>query len=487
MGCDGEEKSSLRSLAAKVCAGAITATQLVEASLSRIADAEPDLGAVVAVCADAALERAAQLDRAPGLLPLAGLPVLVKDNQDVRGLVTSHGSALYADSEPALATGEVPRRLEEAGAIIVGKSNLSELASEAYTTNPCFGSTGNPWNGDWNPGGSSGGSAAALAAGLVAVATGTDGGGSIRIPAAWCGLLGLKPTSGLIGRRPTPAWMDLSTTGVLAQRADDLALLLQVMARSTDGDIMSGPDGLLDARSVVTIHRIVAVPRIVGRTALPDDVERCFLDGTDRLADALGARLEVHDPGSLIRAGNPDSDWFRMSSTEQAWAIGERVLNERGHLMDPLIHHYLMLGLQTSTSDYVAARRRRYAYAAELDAALPLGTLVVTPTATIAGIARDGVIPGRSSQGTQQSTFTTKLMNLTGHPALSIPAGILDNGLPFGLQVITRRWDDATLVHLATRWEAESPWPTTAPDYSEFGCGLSASRRKSSLSPVTVV
>jgi Asp-tRNA(Asn)/Glu-tRNA(Gln) amidotransferase A subunit family amidase len=456
---------TLRQLAADVVRGAVTATDLVERSLDRVRASDGALGAVVLTCPDRALEQAAAVDRDRGRarLPLAGLPLLVKDSQDVAGLMTSHGSWLHADAPPAAATSVGPARLEAAGAVVVGKTNVPELCAEGFTDNPRFGSTANPWDTTWNAGGSSGGAAAALAAGLCSLVTASDGGGSARIPAAWCGLLGLKPTQGLLGRDPIPAWMDVSTDSVLAQTVDDLRLLLRILCGPVDGDLSSVvPAG--GARTPLT--RLVAMPRFVDRGDLPTPVAAAFTRAVEGLVDALGVPAEMKEP--FVRAGDPDRDWFTLTSTEQAWLLGERVLHERSAEMDPLVHGYLLRGLATSTQEYLAARRRRYAYAAELDAALAPGVVLVTPTVTVEGIARGGWLPGRRSRGSHVSVFNTMVQNLTGHPALSLPAGLLAGGLPFGLQVTARRWDDHVLLDLAEAWERHSPWPLTAPGYEPF-------------------
>ncbi|HXG40548.1 MAG TPA: amidase, partial [Candidatus Limnocylindrales bacterium] len=229
----------LAPLASAVRAGRTSAVALVAEAARRI-EAARDLNAVVALRVEAALDEAAGLDRRvragddPG--PLAGLPLLVKDIEDAAGLVTTHGSLLHASDPPAERNGLVPSRLVAAGAIVLGKTNTPEFAFQGYTDNRLFGATLNPWARDWSPGGSSGGSGAALAAGLAPLATATDGGGSIRIPAALCGLAGIKPTNGVVGRDPIPDWIDLSTDGPLAQTVADLRLLLETIRGPVAGD-----------------------------------------------------------------------------------------------------------------------------------------------------------------------------------------------------------------------------------------------------------
>jgi Asp-tRNA(Asn)/Glu-tRNA(Gln) amidotransferase A subunit family amidase len=204
----------LEELAEAVRERQVSAEELVRMSLERIDRLNPPINAVISV-REQALEEARALDErgAAGddVGPLAGVPLLVKDMEAVEGVPTTFGSLVFADAPAAVADGLIPRRLKAAGAIVVGKTNQPEFAFAGFTDNLVFGTTRNPWNLEASPGGSSGGSAAAMAAGLAPIATATDGGGSIRIPAGWSGLVGHKPTNGVIGRQPIPVWIDLST------------------------------------------------------------------------------------------------------------------------------------------------------------------------------------------------------------------------------------------------------------------------------------
>ena len=218
----------------------VSAEEVVRLALDRIDRLNPALNAVIALRADEAIAEARAIDArkhpSAELGPLAGVPLLVKDLEDVAGMRTTQGSVVFADAPLAAGDGLVPARLRAAGAIVVGKTNLPEFASEGFTSNLLFGTTRNPWALDWSPGGSSGGSAAALASGMALIATATDGGGSIRIPAAFCGLVGIKPTNGVIGRRPIPDWIDFSTDGPFATTVADLRLLLSIESGPVPGD-----------------------------------------------------------------------------------------------------------------------------------------------------------------------------------------------------------------------------------------------------------
>src|SRR3990170_3973807 len=230
----------LRELADAVRTRRVSARELVERCLSRIERLDPGLNAVVALRGPQALAEAAALDertaRGEDLGPLGGVPFLVKDIEDLTGLPTTYGSLLFRDAPPAIRDGLIPSRLRSAGAVPIGKTNTPEFAAEGFTSNLLFGTTRDPWGPEWSPGGSSGGSGAAIAAGLAPIATATDTGGSIRIPAAFCGLAGIKPTNGVIGRDLRLWWQDLTTCGPLAPDIDDLRLLLLVEAGPVAGD-----------------------------------------------------------------------------------------------------------------------------------------------------------------------------------------------------------------------------------------------------------
>src|ERR1700730_7483704 len=254
-----------------IASRAVSTVEVVTAALERIERSNPALNAVVALRAEEALAEARSADRAHQAGqsggPLEGVPVLVKDLEDVAGMKTTQGSVLFADSAPAQVDGLVPARLRAAGAIVVGKTNLPEFACEGFTTNLLYGTTRNPWALDWTPGGSSGGSAAAPAAGMGPIAPATDGGGSIRIPAAFCGLVGIKPTNGVVGRRPIPDWIDMSTDGPFATTVADLRVLLAVERGPVAGDPTALPG--LYPRDGGKPSRAFATPRFGPAGPLP--------------------------------------------------------------------------------------------------------------------------------------------------------------------------------------------------------------------------
>jgi Asp-tRNA(Asn)/Glu-tRNA(Gln) amidotransferase A subunit family amidase len=460
----------LAELAGLVKTREVAPRELVERCLRRIEELNGALNAVVTLRAEPALADADTLEKAIGegahVGPLAGLPLLVKDIEDVRGLPTTFGSLACAHDLPADEDGLTPARLKAAGAIVVGKTNCPEFAYESYTANALFGVTRNPWGLEWSPGGSSGGSAAALASGMTAIATATDGGGSIRIPAAFCGLAGLKPTTGLIARRPIPAWIELSTDGPLATDAADLRLLLDVMRGPLAGDPRVPPEWSPD--ELRRPRRLIAAERFYDWGVLPDGVGRPFWQAATDLARVLGLPLERIHPSELFEERDPDADWYTISSVEQAHLLGEHYLQERGELLEPRFRAWMEEALRVPTGEYLAARRRCFDYTLRLDELLAGEALLVMPGMTIEGILADGRLPGEAEVGIPASCFNMTVPNLTAHPALSLPAGLGPNGLPFGLQIVGPRWADDLLLNVAADWERDRPWSKAAPDYKVF-------------------
>jgi Asp-tRNA(Asn)/Glu-tRNA(Gln) amidotransferase A subunit family amidase len=452
-----------------------SASELVDRALSRIAETR-DLNAVVLIRGEMAREEARAADaavrRGEEVGPLHGLPLLVKDIEDVTGLRTTFGSTLRANAAPATRDGLVPRRLRGAGAIVVGKTNVPEFAFEGYTANRVYGATLNPWARAWSPGGSSGGSAAALAAGVAPLATATDGGGSIRIPAALCGLVGLKPTQGVVARDPIPTWMDLSTDGPLAASVADIRLLLALEAGPTPGDPSAAPGRWSDPTlPPSTPGRLLVTERLVEGPPLESGVARLFREAVSMLEDDLGLDVEWQPPG-IFRSGNPDADWFTIAATESAHELGRSTVVRA--LADSVFEagfaRWMTAALEIGLDAYVAARRRRFDYVRELDDLLGEDAVLAMPTLTVPGWTPEGVVPGRESEapGLPLDVLNTSAINLSGHPAISVPAGRHRDGPPFGLQLIGPRYREDLLLSLAAAMEAIRPWPRVAEGYEPF-------------------
>jgi Asp-tRNA(Asn)/Glu-tRNA(Gln) amidotransferase A subunit family amidase len=451
----------LRDLADAVRTRRVAARELVAMALDRIETRDPGINAVVALRAEQALDEAAAMDERiaggedPG--PLAGTPCLIKDIEDLEGMPTTLGSLLFRDAPPAERDGLIASRLRSAGAIPVGKANTAELAAEGFTANHLFGATRNPWSTEWSPGGSSGGSAASVAAGMVPIATATDTGGSIRIPGAYCGLAGLKPTSWVIERDPALCWPDLTTCGPLAATVDDLRLLLEVEA---GGEADLGSGGLP--------RRVVAMTRFFPWGPLPDPVEPAFRTALTTVEADLGLPVEWMEPEEVIRSGNPDTDWALWTAPELVAWLGRERVEASLDLLYPTTRLFVEYGLRISAEEYREVRRRAAAYTRELDRVLDEDTVIATPTLTVKGWLADGRMPGAQEPGPASEVYNTNVQNLTGLPAITVPATRLANGVPFGLQLTGPWFRDAMLLDLAEAWERARPWPRAAEGYEPF-------------------
>jgi Asp-tRNA(Asn)/Glu-tRNA(Gln) amidotransferase A subunit family amidase len=453
-------------------------TTLVTTSIERLEAANPTLNVLAESAFDDALESAAAMDR--GDRPtgaLAGIPTLIKDLEDWRGHPTRKGSLALRDAAPATTNGVVPQRLLDAGAVVLGKSTLPEFAVEGYTANLLTGVTRNPWNTELSPGGSSGGSAAAIVAGLVGVATATDGGGSIRIPASFCGLVGLKPTNGVIGRWPAPDWIDYSTDGPFATSSDDLRLLLDVMAGPVAGDPTAPTATFLDNMSRLNGRplRVIAAERTSPFGPLPAGVERAFHDAVDAFAAVTKTTILWRDAEGFFVDGDPDLDWFTVTTAEHVASLGRTWVEEHMGEFHVSSQEFLTSGLAVSAEEYLAARRRRYQYVRTLDELLGEDGVLLTPTLAAEGCLADGRLrPDVDVHGLPPEVYSTAVQNVTGHPALTLPFGMLPTGLPFGLQITAAHYDDYRLLDIADIMEAAYPWARTAPGYESLATVLTS-------------
>ncbi|HSJ51396.1 MAG TPA: amidase [Actinomycetota bacterium] len=466
----------LAELARAVRTRRVSSVELVTASLERIERWNPQLNAVTELRGERALEDARALDDRGAEGPLAGVPLLVKDNTDVAGMVTTFGSRTMVDRPPAGAHEITVERMVAAGAIVVGRTNIPEFAFQGWTDNDLHGPTRNPWGLEWSPGGSSGGSGAALAAGLTPLATGTDGGGSIRTPAAFCGLVGLKPTAGLIGRRPIPSWLDVSTQGPLATTVADARLLLDVMRGPVEGDPCAAPSW--EPRGGLP-RRVFAVPRTRDYGPLPPEVGGPFRTALDALDREFGLPVEeltlAHVfPTVGASAGMSRDDWHVTVAVEELQFLGRAWVREHLEDFSDAFRGEMELALGYTIEEYLTARHRRFGYTADLDRLLGDDAVLVCPTHGHPGWLADGLLPG-SERPAAGEGYNTGEFNLSGHPSLSVPAGLSANGLPFGLQINGPRYRDDLVLGLADAWERVRPWPGAAPGYAPFSLdGLSS-------------
>jgi Asp-tRNA(Asn)/Glu-tRNA(Gln) amidotransferase A subunit family amidase len=459
----------LAELAKDVREGRVSAVELVTEALARIERRDADLNSVTAVWPEDALERARALDERGPTGPLAGLPLLVKDNTDVAGRVTTFGSRTMVDRPPAERTEASVERMVAAGAVPVGRTNIPEFAFQGYTDNDLFGPTRNPWGLEWSPGGSSGGSAAALAAGLAPIATGSDGGGSIRTPAAFCGLVGLKPTNGLVGRRPIPSWLETSTQGPFGTSVEDAKLLLHVMLGPAEGDPAAAPSWTYRGGMP---SRVLAIARTRSLGPPPAEVDERFREALRAIEGELELPVEEIALEQLLPSIHEDDqvagdDWFTTIAAEElAWLGRAWVKEHLADFTDPF-RSAMDDALGFSVDQYLQARLRRFRYAADVDGLLGDDTVLVCPTHGLEGWLADGSVPGTGRPAGAEG-YNLGEFNLSGHPAVSVPAATASIGIPFGLQIVGPRYRDDLVLEFAAAWEQARPWPLSAPGYDPF-------------------
>jgi Asp-tRNA(Asn)/Glu-tRNA(Gln) amidotransferase A subunit family amidase len=460
-------------IAQAVNEGKLLPTQSVSRALENIESSNPTLNFMAQHCAESALEVAANHSTSG---PLSGVPVLVKDLEHVAGMPTRKGSLALADALPEKTDGTVVARLKAAGAIVVGKTTLPEFAIEGYTANRATGVTRNPWNPELSPGGSSGGSAAAISAGAVPIATATDGGGSIRIPAAFCGLVGLKPSNGVIGRWPTQDWIDFSTEGPFATTVDDLRLLMSVISGASAGDPV-GAVGITSADYLIFKNQKPTKIYVATRTSdfgdLPSEIEQVFRDSVNELSAQLRLNAQWIEPGSLFGTSDPDLDWFTTATAEHLVSLGRDWVVENFELLHASSQEFFTQGMISDLDEYLEARRRRFEYIRVMDELLAGDAILLTPTVAETGWFADGRLSADSPAAlSPPESYSTALQNITGHPAISLPLPPMSSGLPGALQITAGRYREDLLLDMAQNWERTNPWQLNAPGYNAFDAFL---------------
>jgi len=456
-------------LAAKVRRRELSAVEIVGAFLDRIDRVNPALNAYVTICSNGALEAARTADAAvressgEGLPPLHGVPFSVKDLVYTLGVRTTSGSRIHETFVPAADSRSVAR-LRASGAILMGKTNTPEFGYKATTENLLFGPTYNPWNLERTPGGSSGGAAAATAAGLSPLSVATDGGGSIRIPASFCGVFGLKPTFGLVPVLPgSGGWKTLSHVGPITRTVRDAAVMLDVMAGADEIDRTS------TRRDPASYAAQAARPRTGLRLGYSPDLgfARVEPEVARVVEGALGAFEEL---GHSIERVQLDLGAARpifevVVAAENAGAH-RACLEEHRALMDEALVKFVERGLTVPAVDYVAATQRRDELAAALAACFGRYDLLLTPTLPVAAF-RMGE-PPRQIGGIAVDSLGwipfTYPFNLTGNPAASVPCGRTAERLPVGLQIVAPRHEDGMVLNLAAQFEEARPWAHLRPE-----------------------
>lgn len=452
-----------------VQAGEASPTELVRLHLDRIERLDPQLNSFRVVLAERALLEAEQAEarlRGGDERPLLGVPIALKDSTDLAGELTTHGTDGFTD--PASADSEMVRRLREAGAIVVGKTLLPELAICGFTESSTWGVTRNPWDPQRSPGGSSGGSAAAVAAGLVPIASASDGAGSIRIPAASCGIFGLKPQRGRVSLAPDlDNWNGLSVNGCVSRSVIDSALWLDVVAggsREPGAPPAPKQPFVESARQKPGKLRVAfstAPPRAVAPPTVSDVVRGAVTD-TAELLRSLGHETAQHDPEWGTISNNMVPRYLRGIADDFA-----RV--PRHERLDRRTRGLARMGRTIPDGVFEMARRGEQDDAARLNAIFDSSDVLMTPV--MGGTA----IPVRRWEG-RGALWTLLGMsrvypycvpwNHLGNPAMSVPAGFAADGMPLAVQIIGRPGDEATLLSLAAQLEAERPWADKTPPLS---------------------
>jgi amidase len=449
-------------LAELVRSGAVHPRELVELSLRRIEALNPSTNAFRVTMADEAL---AQADSAVGSDgPLAGVPVAIKDDNAVAGQATTRGSRSYGP--PQTADSEMVRRLRAAGAIPVGITNVPELMIFPWTATKANGVTRNPWELSRTPGGSSGGSASAVASGMVPVATASDGAGSIRIPAACCGLVGMKPTRGRVSMAPArEGWLGLLGYGAVARTVRDSALMLDVMHGSLPSDAHAAPPfagsyleaaGTPPARLRIAISRKLP-PGLLGKISA--DQRGAWEQAAERLA-GLGHEIAERDPAYGLALIELVQTWMR-GVYEEAAKVPDRSLLEASTRQMAAAGRYLVPPARRRAllAKRAATTARILTLWDEFDVLLTPG-LAKTPIAAEGGFGKPAPlaidIAGRF-------TPFTSVFNLTGQPAVSVPAGFGVDGLPLSVQLVARHGAEDLLYALAGQLESVAPWADRRP------------------------
>jgi Asp-tRNA(Asn)/Glu-tRNA(Gln) amidotransferase A subunit family amidase len=397
------------------------------------------------------------------------VPVAIKDHVWMRGAPATNGSHAFADFVPDEDCACVAR-LRAAGAVFVGKTNNPEFCYRGITDNDLFGLTRNPWDPERTPGGSSGGSAAAVAAGMVPVALGTDGGGSIRIPASFCGIAGIKPTFGLVPKEPGfRNWRTLSVDGPLARSVADLALMLAVMAGPAVADDQTRPvpldDPVAAAERADMAGRRVAFSADLGFAPVEPDVRAAFARAVEALRRA-GWHLTEAAPPPV-----PPIEMWNTIAVAEGYASEGPLLAEWAARMSFDTADLVRAGENLSAREYLDVQDERARYTREWLEFFTGFDLLLTPAMQLTAFPV-GILSPETIDGTPVDPFFDDWVtfclpaNLTGLPAASVPIGFGEGGLPVGLQIVGRRFEDAAVLAAAASVERVLPWADAWPPVS---------------------
>jgi aspartyl-tRNA(Asn)/glutamyl-tRNA(Gln) amidotransferase subunit A len=462
-------------LAEKVRKGERSATELVEHALGRIAELNPTVNAFVAVDEERSRAAAAAVDARvaagidPG--PLAGIPIGVKDLEDAAGYVTTHGSLGFADRPPASSDSVLVSRLVAAGCVVLGKTNTPELGWKADTDNEVFGPTLNPWNLDHTPGGSSGGSAAAIAAGMVPLATGSDGGGSLRIPSSCCGLSTMKPSLGRVpsGGPEAPDWHNLSTKGPMARRLSDVVAALDVVVGPDPTDLRSLPRA--EAPWLATQDDPRPPLKVAWSPTLGyADVDTEVLAICERAVEvmaSLGAEVVEVD---TVFDDDPVDQWLLLAGAYNLRTHAGLRDTEAWDRIDPVLALVLEGAANTSALDLVRAEDACHTLNLRLVQLFHEVRLLITPTVAAVPPPRSlrgsGMINGVADINWVKFTYP---FNMTRSPAASVCAGLSASGLPVGIQLVGPQHGDLVVLRSAAALESALGFEALAPYPEDLG------------------
>ena len=448
----------------------VSPLEVVQAVLARIDAVNPRVNAYVTVAREAALGAArratAALRRRATLPPLHGVPVSIKDLTATKGIRTTWGSKIFqhhVPSEDAL----VVERLKAAGAIVVGKTNTPEFGAGGNTFNAVFGATRNPWNLALTCGGSSGGAAVALATGMGPLAQGSDLGGSLRLPAAFCGVVGFRTTPGLVPVYPRElAWDSLAVSGPMARTVADTALMLSVMAGpddraplSYDVDTRAFPAAV--RRPSVRGWRVAWTPDLGGLIPVDAEVARVAA-GASRILRSLGARVTTASPSFA----ELNDIVLGTRGLFMAALHADRLAAWRGEMQTGLVWN-IEQGLRLTSRDIGRAEKLRSALWERVRRFMERYELLVLPTVAVRPFPVEQPYPteldGKPLENYTQWFLLTYALSVTGLPVISVPAGFTRDGLPVGIQIVGRRRQEAAVLTAAAAFEAASPWADRIP------------------------
>jgi aspartyl-tRNA(Asn)/glutamyl-tRNA(Gln) amidotransferase subunit A len=460
--------STISEAAGLIESGQLSPVELAQAHLDRIESTEPALNSFISLLADRALSQATDAEReiSAGTYrgPLHGIPIGLKDLYYTKGITTTVGSRILRDFVPDY-DAAVVERFDDAGAVLLGKLQMHEFALGATSVNPHDGPAHNPWDVSRITGGSSGGSGSAVAARQCMAALGSDTGGSIRIPSGLCGIVGMKPSFGLISRHGVhPLSWSLDTVGPMTRTALDAAIVMNALAGHDSRDPSSAQ--VPDQDFTAGIGEGVAGLRI----GIPDDFFYDVIDGevSAAICEAAGILAEL---GAVVeRCSIPAlNHCLGISSavlvTEAAETLFSHI-RERPEDIGADVRARLYLGAMTPAVDYIKAQRARAAYNKQLADAMNTYDLLLSPTAAVGAprIDQEFVeIGGQMENALSLMSRLTRPFNLTGQPTISVPCGFTSDGMPIGMQLAGRMWEDSVVLRAAHAFEQATEWHSRRP------------------------